>query len=109
MAILDPDLRRTWIFGPGADSVAQDAMLNSGADALIVNLEDFTPLQRRGEARELLGRFVQDCRNRQRVATIRINALQADGMIDLCPTCGDHSLGRCTWYRRKQHRNPARV
>src|SRR5512139_2455386 len=36
MAILDPDLRRTWIFGAGADRAAQVAMLDSGADALIV-------------------------------------------------------------------------
>lgn len=83
MAILDPDLRRTWIFGAGADRAAQVAMLDSGADALIVDLEDFTPPQRRGEARELLERFVQDCRIGRRVAAIRINALEADGMIDL--------------------------
>ena len=83
MAIPDPDLRRTWIFGAGADRTAHVAMLDSGADALIVDLEDFTPPQRRGEARELLERFVQDCRTRQRVAAIRINALEADGMIDL--------------------------
>jgi citrate lyase subunit beta/citryl-CoA lyase len=83
MAILDPDLRRTWIVGPGADRIGQDAMLDSGADALIVDLEDFTPPQRRAEARELLGRYVQECRNRGRLAAIRINALEADGMIDL--------------------------
>lgn len=58
-------------------------MLDSGADALIVDLEDFTPPQRRDAARGLLGRFVQDCRKRQRLAAIRINALEADGMIDL--------------------------
>jgi citrate lyase subunit beta/citryl-CoA lyase len=83
MAIPDPDLRRTWIFGAGADRTAHVAMLDSGADALIVDLEDFTPPQRRGEARGLLERFVQDCRALQRVAAIRINALEADGMIDL--------------------------
>lgn len=83
MAIRDPDLRRTWIFGAGADRSAHVAMLESDADALIVDLEDFTPAQRRGEARELLDRFVQDCRARRRVAAIRINALETDGMIDL--------------------------
>jgi citrate lyase subunit beta/citryl-CoA lyase len=83
MAIPDPDLRRTWIFGAGAERAAHIAMIDSGADALIVDLEDFTPPQRRGEARELLEHFVQDCRARQRVAAIRINALEADGMIDL--------------------------
>jgi citrate lyase beta subunit len=83
MAIRDPDLRRTWIFGPGADRAVHVAMIDSGADALIVDLEDFTPPQRRGEARELLEHFVQHCRMRQRVAAIRINALEADGMVDL--------------------------
>jgi citrate lyase subunit beta/citryl-CoA lyase len=83
MALLDPDLRRTWIFGPGADRVAQDAMLDSGADVLIVDLEDFTPPQKRGEARALLRHYVRDCRNRRRLAAIRINALEAEGMIDL--------------------------
>lgn len=58
-------------------------MLDSNADALIMDLEDLTPPQKRGEARELLDRFVQDCRTRQRVAAIRINALEVDGMIDL--------------------------
>jgi citrate lyase subunit beta / citryl-CoA lyase len=37
MPTLDPDLRRTWLFGPGADSTAHDAMLASGADVLIVD------------------------------------------------------------------------
>jgi citrate lyase subunit beta/citryl-CoA lyase len=58
-------------------------MLDSGADALIIDLEDFTPPQRRGEARETLAPFVQACRNRGRLAAVRINALEADGMIDL--------------------------
>src|SRR4051812_3279738 len=67
MAIRDPDLRRTWIFGAGVDRPAHVAMLDSEADALILDLEDFTPPQRRGEARELLDLFVQDCRTRRRV------------------------------------------
>ena len=58
-------------------------MLESGADALIVDLEDFTPPGRRGEARKLLKRYVQESRKRGRLAAIRINALEAEGMIDL--------------------------
>ena len=83
MATLDPDLRRTWLFGPGADAIAHDAMLASGADALIVDLEDFTPPERRGEARDLLARFVAGCRERGRLAAVRINALEGDGTADL--------------------------
>lgn len=83
MPRLDPDLRRTWLFGPGADAAAHDAMLASGSDALIVDLEDFTPPRRRSEAREMLACFVQGCRDHGRLAAIRINMLQTEGMVDL--------------------------
>ncbi|WP_164937670.1 HpcH/HpaI aldolase/citrate lyase family protein [Bradyrhizobium guangxiense] len=83
MVLLDPDLRRTWLFGPSADPAAHARMLDSGADALIVDLEDFTPPARRPEARGLLDRFVRECRQRQRVAAVRINALETDGLLDL--------------------------
>lgn len=79
----DPDLRRTWLFGPGADAAAHDAMLASGADALIVDLEDFTPPARRAEARALLPRYVQACRERGLIAAVRINQLDGDGTADL--------------------------
>lgn len=83
MAVPDPDIRRTWLFGPGADRAAHAKMLESDADALIVDLEDFTPPARRGEARGLLDGFVKECRWRQRLAAIRINALETDGLLDL--------------------------
>ena len=47
---LEADLRRTWLFGPGADARVHEAMAQSGADGLIVDLEDFTPESRRDEA-----------------------------------------------------------
>jgi citrate lyase subunit beta/citryl-CoA lyase len=87
---LDPDLRRTWLFGPGADRAAHESMLNSGADALIVDLEDFTPPERRSDARDLLARFVGDCRDRGCIAAIRINALETDGPIDLAAAMKAH-------------------
>lgn len=83
MSVPAPELRRTWLFGPGADPNAHDAMLAGGADALIVDLEDFTPPARRDEARGLLARYVQGCRAAGRVAAIRINALEGDGRADL--------------------------
>src|SRR5438874_515510 len=46
-------LLRTWLFGPGADSVVHETMSASGADVLIQDLEDFTPPSRRNEARAL--------------------------------------------------------
>jgi citrate lyase subunit beta/citryl-CoA lyase len=83
MPLLDPDLRRTWLFGPGADQNAHESMLASGADALIVDLEDFTPPGRRGEARKALAGYVQGCRTSGCVAAVRINALETEGMVDL--------------------------
>src|SRR2546423_14450628 len=83
MPVLDPDLRRTWLFGPGADTNAHETMLASGADALIVDLEDFTPPSRRDQARNALARYVQGCRATGRLAAVRINALETEGMIDL--------------------------
>ena len=83
MSLTDPDLRRTWLFGPGADAAAHAAMLASGADALIVDLEDFTPPPRRAEARALLPRYVRGCRERGLIAAVRINQLDGDGTADL--------------------------
>jgi citrate lyase subunit beta/citryl-CoA lyase len=83
MPTLDPDLRRTWLFGPGADSTAHDVMLASSADALILDLEDFTPLQLRSKARDMIANFIKGCRDARRLAAVRVNALEADGMVDL--------------------------
>jgi citrate lyase subunit beta/citryl-CoA lyase len=79
----EPDLRRTWLFGPGADAQAHDAMQDSGADALIVDLEDFTPPGRRKEARRGLPGLLQRWREAGRIAAVRINALDTDGLNDL--------------------------
>lgn len=79
----DTDLRRTWLFGPGADARAHDAMERSGADALIVDLEDFTPPARRDEARRGLASLLQRWRDAGRITVVRINALDADGPTDL--------------------------
>lgn len=83
MAIPAPDLRRTWLFGPGADTQTHDAMQRSGADALIVDLEDFTPPARRDDARRGLASLLQRWRDAGRIAVVRINALDADGPLDL--------------------------
>jgi citrate lyase subunit beta/citryl-CoA lyase len=83
MSLPDPDLRRTWLFGPGADERFHAAMHASGADALIVDLEDFTPPPRRDEARGRLAAFVAGCRAAGQIAAVRINQLDADGPLDL--------------------------
>lgn len=83
MPLADPDLRRTWLFGPGADAPTHEAMQRSGADALIVDLEDSTPPARRDEARRGLVNLIQRWRNAGRITVVRINALDADGPTDL--------------------------
>jgi len=77
------ELRRTWLFGPGADVRAHEAMQRSGADALIVDLEDFTPSTRREEARGLLVELLSSWREAGRVTAVRINQLDGDGPADL--------------------------
>lgn len=83
MVAVPPELRRTWLFGPGAEPAVHRAMLDSGADALILDLEDFTPPDRRPEAHGLLAAYVKGCRARGLVAAIRINQLDAGGDADL--------------------------
>lgn len=83
MSLFTPDLIRTWLFGPGVDARAHDEMQRSGADALIVDLEDFTPPERRDEARRGLAGLLQRWRDAGRVTVVRINQLDADGPIDL--------------------------
>lgn len=80
---LDPDLRRTWLFGPGADERAHEAMRQSGADGLIVDLEDFTPEARREEARRGLVGLLSSWGQAGRMVAVRINSLEADGPVDL--------------------------
>lgn len=76
-------LRRTWLFGPGADATAHQAMGDSRADALIVDLEDFTPPPRREEARRLLAGLLAGWRQLGYVTAVRINQLDGDGPADL--------------------------
>ena len=76
-------LLRTWLFGPGADVAAHDAMSASGAHVLILDLEDLTPPGRRAEARALAPALFTRWRAVGAGVCARINALDADGMLDL--------------------------
>jgi citrate lyase subunit beta/citryl-CoA lyase len=83
MSFIAPDLRRTWLFGPGADVRAHEAMQHSGSDGLIVDLEDFTPPERRAEARRALSALLARWRGAGCMTSVRINALDAEGPQDL--------------------------
>jgi len=78
-----PELRRIWLFGAGADAVMHDAMAQSGADVLIHDLEDYTPPQRRAEARALAPALYQRWREAGALVCVRINPLESVGYIDL--------------------------
>jgi len=78
-----PQLRRSWLFVPGADRSAHDAAAASGADVLIQELEDFTPPERRPEARRLAVTLYDAWRKRGALAAVRINPLETCGREDL--------------------------
>jgi len=77
------EVRRTWLFGPGADGNAHETMLRSGADVLIADLEDFTPPPRREHARRGIASLLARWRSAGRIAVVRINSLETEGPLDL--------------------------
>lgn len=78
-----PELRRTWLFGAGADAAMHEAMVQCGADVLIHDLEDYTPPERRAEARALAPALYQRWREAGALVCVRINTLESVGYIDL--------------------------
>jgi len=78
-----PQLRRTWLFGAGADRAVHAAMTASGADVLIQDLEDFTPPERRVEARSLAAGLYAAWHAAGAEVVVRINRLDDVGLTDL--------------------------
>ena len=76
-------LRRTWLFVPGADAAAHRAAARSGADVIILELEDFTPPELRPKARSLSVKALESWRKAGAVAGVRINPLKDGGFDDL--------------------------
>ena len=76
-------MRRTWLFVPGADPAAHEAAAKSGADVIILELEDFTPPELRPKARELSREVFDRWRDAGAVAAVRINPLETCGNEDL--------------------------
>ena len=85
-----PALRRCWLFLPGADRQALLAAPASGADVLIQELEDFTPPERRAEARALAAEIYAAWRAAGVLAAVRVNPLQTEGRADLAGVMGGH-------------------
>lgn len=78
-----PALRRTWLFGAGADAAVHAAMTASGADVLIHDLEDFTPPKRRIEARSMAADLYAAWHAAGAEVVVRINSLDTEGLTDL--------------------------
>src|ERR671931_2209083 len=78
-----PLARRSWLFVPGADAAAHRAAARSGADVIVLELEDFTPPARRAKARSLSAAAFALWRQHGAIAAVRINPLEADGLEDL--------------------------
>ena len=78
-----PPLRRCWLFLPGADRRALLTASSCGADVLIQELEDFTPPERRPEAREMASEIYAAWRAAGIVAAVRVNPLEGEGRADL--------------------------
>ena len=75
--------RRTWLFVPGADAAAHRAAARSGADVIVLELEDFTPPELLPKARELSHGVFDRWRKAGAIAAVRINPLETSGRVDL--------------------------
>ncbi len=72
-------LRRSWMFVPGMDENKQRAAIAAGADVVVADLEEFTLMGDRPEARRRIVDLLQECRE----SAVRVNKLDEDGRVDL--------------------------
>jgi citrate lyase subunit beta/citryl-CoA lyase len=75
--------RRSWLFVPGADPAAHAAAARSGADVIVLELEDFTPPELRPKARALSDKAFELWRRAGAIAAVRVNPLETCGREDL--------------------------
>ena len=79
-----PKLRRSWLFVGGSDDATLAAVTFSGTDAVILELEDFTPPAERSWARTRAADLFERWRALGMIAAVRINPLETeDGHADL--------------------------
>lgn len=78
------ELRRSWLFVPGADLAALNGATALGADVAMQEFEDFTIPERRAEGRTYCRDTFQRWKAAGMVAAVRINPLETeDGALDL--------------------------
>jgi citrate lyase subunit beta / citryl-CoA lyase len=80
---IKPRPRRSWLFVAGADQAAHRAAGRSGADVVILELEDFTPPELRPKARAHAAEVLDQWRAKGALAGVRINPLETCGRDDL--------------------------
>ena len=76
-------MRRSWLFVAGADEAAHESAARSGADVIVLELEDFTPPELRPKARALSRDVFDRWRKSGAAAAVRINPLETCGNEDL--------------------------
>ena len=81
--IRPPELRRSWLFVGGSDDAALARAGESGADVIILELEDFTAPADRPAARKKAHDLFRSWRKAGAVAAVRVNPLSGDGLRDL--------------------------
>lgn len=75
--------RRSWLLLPGAEAQRLKQAPATGADVLIQELEDFTPPERRPEARAMAPSMLGAWQHTGAVAGVRVNPLEVCGLDDL--------------------------
>jgi citrate lyase subunit beta/citryl-CoA lyase len=78
-----PSHRLVWLFGAGASRDTHDAMIASGAQVLIQDLEDFTPPPLRPQARAMAPGLFHAARAAGSMVCVRINLMDQEGLVDL--------------------------
>lgn len=73
----------SWLFLPGHQPERLDLALASGAHALVVDLEEFTPKDQQFQACQAFYGFANACRAQHRLPMVRINRLEDSGEHEL--------------------------
>lgn len=79
---------RSWLFIPGHDTDRLDSALASGADAIVIDLEEFTPAASRETACQAFANIADSCRRKGLNPMVRINALDEGGRAELALLMG---------------------
>ena len=83
ITLLPPELRRSWLFLPGADRAALSAGPATGADVLVQELETFCVPAQLPQARGMMHDIMNEWRSKGVVTSIRINLFEKGGYEDL--------------------------